>query len=662
MEKNDQRDICVKLLLQIEENKTSPVFETAISTLQHYAATQGFEEEDFELLAGIIVKINTSATRMVSLTKCLVPKFKVSNKAFKKITSWFLSSVDKLPITVSISITQWIIGLWDHHLVDKKVVNIYYSVFFCVMLKKEKLEKHLARLVYVLSKPEDVTRKNVCRLLALRKTHSKPRTHIIVILSLFKAYKPELVPESINSVNVESVWKPLPEVLQEIFQNAKARVDLRYQQTSDIDEKCFNWNTFEVKTKRQKTTQVLLPSVGYFQIGSSIFKEKETTSIFDISSTEELGKSHLNIELPCNAVSLLANTAGHHLLTYADFHYQSRFSYNLYNTLIRAFILENEKFSEEEINKLLDMTIEFSRYMQQGILVVNRFLDEYLYFNTGEYQSKLLALMEWMTTVSISDLQDKVLIHVQNMFYESTIETKCEIIRMLKKLITNLFVAQGFEECDHTIPAPFLGQRPVDKLEDILPILTKFAQNIIISGLNIHNYNGILLVEALSFYNEICTLEMRSCLLCFTVAPAAVIYGGFLTKNCTILSKTCQLLLKYRSMTLKFEHRKLPSSLKKKIQNISIYAQSIIEALWFDESITERDKLYFFQNIPDNVIKYISYDDFKSLLNISNHYSILPYKCTLKKTGLNINTKQDAKCIAIYYYPFVNEFLDIFQS
>lgn len=42
------------------ENKTLPAFETAISTLQRYAATQGFEEEDFELLTDIIVKINTS--------------------------------------------------------------------------------------------------------------------------------------------------------------------------------------------------------------------------------------------------------------------------------------------------------------------------------------------------------------------------------------------------------------------------------------------------------------------------------------------------------------------------------------------------------------------------------------------------------------------------
>lgn len=56
-------------------------------------------------------------------------------------------------------------------------------------------------------------------------------------------------------------------------------------------------------------------------------------------SIEELGKYHQNIELPCNAVSLLANMVGYHLLTYADFQYQSRFSYNLYNTLIRGTYL-----------------------------------------------------------------------------------------------------------------------------------------------------------------------------------------------------------------------------------------------------------------------------------------------------------------------------------
>ena len=40
--------------------------------------------------------------------------------------------------------------------------------------------------------------------------------------------------------------------------------------------------------------------------------------------------------MPSNAVSLLANTAGYHFLTFASFQYQSRFSYNLYNTLQRG--------------------------------------------------------------------------------------------------------------------------------------------------------------------------------------------------------------------------------------------------------------------------------------------------------------------------------------
>lgn len=53
-------------------------------------------------------------------------------------------------------------------------------------------------------------------------------------------------------------------------------------------------------------------------------------------SIEELGKYQQSVELPCNAVSLLSNMAGYHLLTYANFQYQSRFSYNLYNTLTRG--------------------------------------------------------------------------------------------------------------------------------------------------------------------------------------------------------------------------------------------------------------------------------------------------------------------------------------
>lgn len=38
-----------------------------------------------------------------------------------------------------------------------------------------------------------------------------------------------------------------------------------------------------------------------------------------------------------------------------------------------------------------------------------------------------------------------------------------------------------------------------------------------------------------------------------------------------------------------------------------------------------------------------------SLLNISNHYSVLPYKYTLSKTGLNISTKEVSNKMQLLY-------------
>ena len=62
---------------------------------------------------------------------------------------------------------------------------------------------------------------------------------------MFKSYKPELVPEKIQSINTESVWKPIPEVLRLMLQDAKNRLEIR--QTQDLHPECFNWNIFEVR-------------------------------------------------------------------------------------------------------------------------------------------------------------------------------------------------------------------------------------------------------------------------------------------------------------------------------------------------------------------------------------------------------------------------------
>ncbi|XP_011703311.1 PREDICTED: centromere protein I-like [Wasmannia auropunctata] len=658
MVESETRETCLKAIKAIKlKGAAFSEFTLFLTVLQEQAATRGLDDDILSQLVDVL-RTDFAAVKRVSLIKCLIPRYKLSEEIVKSVISWCLASLDKLPLTVCIIVIQWIIGVWDYELVDRKVINIYYDVFFYVMLKKQKLERHIARLIYVLTRPEDVSRRDVSRLLVLQKNYSKPPTYITALLSLFKSYKPELVPEKIQSVNIENVWKPIPEFVRLAMEDARDRAEI--QQSRQSIRTHFDWNVMQ-NIKVQKRNKALLPSVGYFHIGSSIFKDKDAKSIFDISSIEELGKYHQNVELPCNAVSLLANMVGYHLLTYADFQYQSRFSYNLYNTLTRAFILENGKFSKVEMDKLLTMTGESSRYMQEGILIVKLFFDEYLYYNSGEHLLNLLDLLQWMTSISVTELRENILIHVQNMFYESSLNVKCEIIKSLRKLITNLFVRQGLEE-QGQYASSFLRQGPLEDLAEIILVLTMTLENLIVCGLNIHNYNIILLSEVLAFYEEICTLESRSYVLSWTLPPPAVIYGAFITKSCAILSRICRLLLRYRKMSPHL-HQIMPSNLyKEKVRIISIYANDIYEALWYDESFSNRQNGELLKSLSKRIIDDLGDCNLDTLLNISNHYAILSYRCTINKMGLKINTKEDAKTMAFYYYPAVSIFLAAFDE
>lgn len=63
------------------------------------------------------------------------------------------------------------------------------------------------------------------------------------VLSLFKSYKPELVPEKINSVNIESVWKPIPENMRVALEDARDRAEIQQSQSVQA---YFNWNVAQV--------------------------------------------------------------------------------------------------------------------------------------------------------------------------------------------------------------------------------------------------------------------------------------------------------------------------------------------------------------------------------------------------------------------------------
>jgi len=73
------------------------------------------------------------------------------------------------------------------------------------------------------------------------------------------------------------------------------------------------------------------------------------------------------------------------------------------------------------MDKFLTMTVraracvvEFSQHMQKGILIVKLFFDEYLYYNSEEHLLKLLDLLQWMTSISVTGNYETVLADIEN--------------------------------------------------------------------------------------------------------------------------------------------------------------------------------------------------------------------------------------------------------
>ncbi|KAF7997987.1 hypothetical protein HCN44_009385 [Aphidius gifuensis] len=648
MSEIDRLEVCLDYLENVKGYKKSkkkgksPVnFEENVTNLQEIALTRGLNETDIEIIINVIKNNDLRVGLIIPLIESLIPINKISKSTIDNVVKYLINKSDDIPVTISTLLLQWFVGLWEYQLIDKKILISYYDIFFYLLLKKKKLESQIAKLIYILTKPEDVTRRQVTRLLYLQSQYKKSPKHIIALLSLFKSYKPELVPEKIQTINIESVWKCIPNNMIIGFDNAKKR-NLNDDYNNN---ECYCWNLININDKTSKKKQQLIPSIRYFNIGSNKFNNKYNKLLFDLNNFDDIGRYYFNVKLPTNATSLLANVAGYHFLTYTSYEYQSRFSHNLYYTLKRAFIIETDYYSNSQKNILLDMTIECCRYMQFGIPVVVRFLNEYLPYECGKYRFKILRLIEWSTFISTSDFDIVVGPYLKSAFFESSIENKCVIIKSLTALTENLFINQKFGKTNLIKASPFLGQVPTSELNDLIQTIVKIVDNLIVIGLNVHQNNIELLSVSIGYYETFNNLIINYKNPMIHLPPVCVFYAGLVSKNCLILSRICGLLLQYRDVHDKIDKLGLRNEFINEINDLYTIANDLDNVLWFDNAFVDRHEGKFVPNLPNYIVKKLEEDkvqinELQKYLGIRNHLAFLPHLSTLMSTGLNITTNE----------------------
>lgn len=355
-------------------------------------------------------------------------------------------------------------------------------------------------------------------------------------------------------------------------------------------------------------------------------------SILEFKTLKSLSVHQLNLDIPCNSMSLLQNIAGIHVLAFGDRTLQSRLSFNLYYTLYRAFIELDQDFSYKEKENILKQIVALENYMQQGIPVVSRFLAEYLPRWDGEdFREIIFHLLQWITFSSYLELHDIILDHIHNLFMTSSIEVKCSIIGMLNKFVQNLISVCLFRK-EKEISGLFLEMKDEWSELETLQQIIKFVTDLCVAGLTVEQGNYLLLDEALRFFEMATYLEEENKLPLWTMMPPAVVYNGLFSRNACFLARVCDLLLKYdMSLYPRLRALGLRTKFLKEVNRQQLYIADFMNCLWNQNCFDEKERGYIFKGMPESHIQsFFFYTVPNEVLALKNHFALVPYMFLMK--------------------------------
>lgn len=110
------------------------------------------------------------------------------------------------------------------------------------------------KLIYLLTKPQDVNRWSVKRILSSYAMYKSKATG--ALLYLFKTYRPDMVPENIPAFAAQTVFPKLPAYMLEGFSAARERIHAISDVTTENDN--ITWERTDHYRKRVQN-RILIP-------------------------------------------------------------------------------------------------------------------------------------------------------------------------------------------------------------------------------------------------------------------------------------------------------------------------------------------------------------------------------------------------------------------
>ncbi|XP_045457534.1 centromere protein I-like [Melitaea cinxia] len=615
-------DDIVDYIKSLKKGFDKDLFQSKIEELGYIVDTAGLSNDDFNALFKLWLNLSIPITKWFSLGTTIVPQEMVTQSTVEYALRWILGNYyDQSNFSRIGFLLDWMTAAMDCDSVDMKALDIGYELFYS-MLTFETLAVHAMKLVYTLTKPNDVTRRRVLELMDYAKKREAKKNmyrQIQVLLGLFKSYKPEYVPEDVPSISIHTAFRKINVTLLTRFKNVQNRRNSMSTET----QRLFWINPLNSVISRNKKADPLIPNMEFANIGSKQYDNEAQKNYLDFSDPVSLlqySSAH-TMRRPARLRALLVNTTGLALLAAAPQSQHAFLSHDIHHLLASCF-LETSPHSYYEKQDLLKRLAIFQSTLMQGLPVVTRFLAQFLpFWNEKDFGAEILQLVEWVNVESIDHI-NVILDTLTKIYHRAQPMEQCSILKSITSMYNNLVYSS-------TRPRHyFLSVQPTETMySELLTLVSLRISSLCNKGLQTSPED----VRSVWSVTQAGVRSARAGVRGKTRAvPPAVLSLALplLTPSAASLDRLAQLIVLYKEIfsAIKAKNGHKDQAYIEQMQILKAFTSDFVSC-FYEEFLSGRKKGIIFSRLHPQLVSKLSdlIPEVDTKLSIRNHLAFAPY-------------------------------------
>ncbi|CAH2104440.1 unnamed protein product [Euphydryas editha] len=630
-------DDIVDYIKSLKKGFDKELFQSKIDELGYIVDNAGLSNDDFNALFKLWLNLSIPMTKWVSLGATIVPQEKVTQSTIEYSLRWIFANFDNQSNFSRIGfLLDWLTAAMDYDSVDVKALDMGYELFY-TMLTFEALTVHAIKLVYTLTKPNDVTRRRVLELMDYAKKREGKKNmyrQIQVLLGLFKSYKPEYVPEDVPSLSIHTAFRKINVTLLTRFKNVQNQRNSMTMETRRL----FWINPLNSEIGTNRKAEPLIPNIEFANIGSKQYDSEAKKNYLDFSDPVSLlqySAAHA-LQRPARLRALLVNEAGLVLLAAAPRAHHAFLSHDTHHLLVGCF-LETSPHSYHEKQDLLQRLAIFQSTLMQGLPVVTRFLAQFLpFWNEKDFVAEILQLVEWVNVEGIDHI-NVILDSLTKIYYRAQPMEQCAILKSITNMYINLVYASMRPR--HY----FLSVQPTEtKYTEVLTLVSLRISDMCNKGLQASPEEARVVWSATQAGVRSARVGLRGvrggrgergewsgCGAALAVAPRALALAlPLLAPSAAVLDRLAEQIVLYKEIfsAIKAKNGRKDQAYIEQMQILKAFTSDFVSC-FYEEFLSRRKKGIIFSRLHPQLVSKLSdlIPDVDSKLSIRNHLAFAPY-------------------------------------